>query len=192
MGRSGRPAPTSEKSSAGRVEAARSTPYFCSSKVQLPDVSVAPTLPCDSSASADRGQSTLEWRARCGNRDGLIEAIEHAEEHGQRAAASLAPTIENLAMLRRQLEMGCSVESILEFMAVTGGGEKRRAADEAIHCYQHAVTELRALLMQALFAESGSRADEVGPLTGDRSAAATRLSEVDHFVGRLEVQSEER
>ena len=66
-------------------------------------------------------------------------------------------------MLRRQLEMGCSVESILEFMVVTGGAEKRRAADEAIHCYQRAVTELRALMMQALVAESGVRVGEVAP-----------------------------
>ena len=85
--------------------------------------------------SGNSGQSTLEWRARSASRDGLVQAIEQAEQYGRRAAAALAPTIENLAMLRRQLEMGCSVESILEFMVVTGGAEKRRAADEAIHCY---------------------------------------------------------
>ena len=111
--------------------------------MQLSNVSVAPTRPGDGSASAESGQSAPEWSARSASRDGLLQAIEHAEQYGRRAAVALAPTIENLAMLGRQLEMGCSVESILEFMVVTGGAEKRRAADEAIHCYQHAVIELR-------------------------------------------------
>jgi hypothetical protein len=123
----------------------------------------------------------------------LIRAIEQAEQDGRHAAAALAPTIENLSMLRRQLEMGCSVESILEFMVVTGGAEKRRAADEAIHCYERAVTELRALMMQALAAESGVRVGEAAQKCGVPSERAAALSEVDHSVRTtLEGQNEER
>lgn len=123
---------------------------------------MALTQPRDVSTSGASARSTPEWRARSGNRDELRQAIEQAEQDGLSAAAALAPTIENLAMLRRQLEMGCSVESILQFMVVTGGAEKRRAADEAIHRYERAVTALRALMMQVLAAESGARLGGVG------------------------------
>jgi hypothetical protein len=123
----------------------------------------------------------------------LLRAIAHAEQHGRRAAAALAPTIENLAMLGRQLEMGCSVESILEFMAVTGGTEKRRAADEAIRNYHDAVTELRGLLMQALVAESGSRSGDVAREASGLPGAVAHLSETDESIRRRpEVWNEER
>jgi hypothetical protein len=82
-------------------------------------------------------------------------------------------------MLRRQLEMGCSVDSILEFMVVTGGAEKRRAADEAIHCYERAVTELRALMMEALAAESGVGLAEVTQKTDDPSDRVEQHFEMD-------------
>jgi hypothetical protein len=177
----------------GLVEAASRTPYFCSAGVQLSDISVALTRPGDVSAPGGCGQSTLEWRARSGNRDGLIQAIEQAERDGRRAAAALAPTIENLAMLRRQLEMGCSVESILEFMVVTGGAEKRRAADEAIHGYEHAVTELRALMMHALAAESGVRVGEIAQQSRGVASEAGQSSELDRSVrAALEGQNVQR
>jgi hypothetical protein len=89
--------------------------------------------------------------------------------------------------------MGCSVESILEFMVVTGGAEKRRTADEAIHCYERAVTELRALMMQALAGESGVRVGEVAQEKGVPSEKAAPLSEVDQSVrAALEGQNDER
>jgi hypothetical protein len=123
----------------------------------------------------------------------LIQAIEQAERDGRRAAAALAPTIENLAMLRRQLEMGCSVESILEFMVVTGGAEKRRAADEAIHGYEHAVTELRALMMHALAAESGVRVGEIAQQSRGVASEAGQSSELDRSVrAALEGQNVQR
>jgi hypothetical protein len=123
----------------------------------------------------------------------LIQAIEQAERDGRRAAAALAPTIENLAMLRRQLEMGCSVESILEFMVVTGGAEKRRAADEAIHGYERAITELRALMMRALAAESGVRVGEVAQKSRGLASEKGQPSEVDQSVrAALEGQNGKR
>jgi hypothetical protein len=122
----------------------------------------------------------------------VVHAIERAEQHGRNAAAALAPTIKNLAMLRRQLEMGCSVESILEFMSVTGGAEKRRAADEAIHRSAHAVVELRALMMQALVAESGSRLSEVAQKMGIPSEQVAQLCGMGRAIPeQSEEQSEE-
>jgi hypothetical protein len=123
----------------------------------------------------------------------LIQAIAQAERDGRRAAAALAPTIENLAMLRRQVEMGCSVESILEFMVVTGGAEKRRAADEAIRCHARAVTELRALMLRALAAESGVRVGEGAQQSRGLASEMVQPSEVDQsVVAALEGQNGQR
>jgi hypothetical protein len=124
------------------------------------------TRPRTTQTSGDPGQLTLGGKAQPGGHDELLEAVEHAEEKGRRAAAALAPTLENLAMLRQQREMGCSVESILECMIVTGGSEKRRAAEDAFHAYQHAVMELRALMIQSLVDESGSRLTDVAQKLG--------------------------
>jgi hypothetical protein len=143
--------------------------------------------------SGDPEQFTRGGRTQSGGQDDILQAVEQAEEKGRSAAAALAPTIENLAMLRQRREMGCSVESILEFMIVTGGSEKRRAAEDAFHSYQHAVMELRALMIQSLVDESGSRLTEVAQKLGISRQKVAQLYGVARSIGeKSETQSADR
>ena len=78
-------------------------------------------------------------------------------------------------------------------MVVTGGAEKRRAADEAIGCYERAVTELRALMLRTLAAESGVRVGDVAQKNRGTASEKAEPSEVDQSVrAALEGQNGQR
>jgi hypothetical protein len=114
--------------------------------------------------------------------DWLRHAIQQAEEGGQRAAIALARSIDDLTEVRRQRESGSSVDSIFDIMVSTGSPETRRAAEDAFHQYQHAVMELRALLIRSRVDDSGSTLSEVARAMNISRQKVTELYRVGRSI----------
>jgi hypothetical protein len=135
-------------------------------------------------ASPGGRQSRSDW---------LWRALQQAEEGGQRAAIALARSIEDLTEVRRQRESGSSVDSIFEVMVAPGGPETRRAAEEAFHQYQHAVMELRALLIRSCVDDSGSSLSEVARAMNISRQKVTELYRVGRSISeKSQVMDNER
>jgi hypothetical protein len=124
--------------------------------------------------------------------DWLRYAIQQAEEGGLRAAIALAQSIEDLAEVRRQRESGSPVDSIFEVMFAAGGPETRRAAEEAFHQYQHAVMELRALLIRSRIDDSGSTLSEVARVMNISRQKVTELYRVGRSISEISQQMDNK
>jgi hypothetical protein len=128
------------------------------------------------------GRPASPGERESGSADWLRHAIQQAEEGGQRAAIALARSIEDLTEVRLQRESGSSVDSIFEAMFAAGGPETRRAAEEAFHQYQHAVMELRALLIRSRIDDSGSTLSEVARTMNISRQKVTELYRVGRSI----------
>lgn len=109
----------------------------------------------------------------------------------KRAAGALARSIENLTELRRERQCNSSVESILELAVGTGGPGTRHATEEAFHRYQHAVMELRALIIRSLVDESGSTLSQVARVMCISRQKVTELYRVGRAISDKSRKQEE-
>ena len=77
-------------------------------------------------------------------------------------------------------------------MFAAGGPETRRGAEEAFHQYQHAVMELRALLIRSRIDDSGSTLSEVARVMNISRQKVTELYRVGRSISEISQQMDNK